>query len=148
MKYLNAGEQYIAIEDGLKGYRAIPKKCNCNKFVTVKMADWLVETGQALLVWKKKNRLVYEDETCVWSAQARQVPRVDLISRADIERAYTGDDPKKMKESIDYIEMVHQLYEENRMLLMAPFRPDPWEGRCLFTFSTEQRTAGGHSGNK
>lgn len=140
-KYLIPGELYLALEDGYKGYRAIPTKCDCKKHVTTQQAETLVSTGQAQVIWKTKRRLIEPDLNCIWMSQSRQVPRVDLISTADIERAFLDHN----EDSIAYIEMVHELYMENRAALIVPFRPDPWEGRTLFTFAREERTKGSYS---
>lgn len=95
----------------------------------------MLDRGMAnhVLSWKLK-----PDEKKIWMAQARQVPRVDLISRADIERAYLDHN----EESQAYIEECHLLYLANRAELIVPFRDDPTEGRILFPFPKEQRTSG------
>ena len=45
----------------------------------------------------------------------------------------------------DYIEEVHELYMGFRAKLIVPFIPDPFEGRCLFSFNSDQRTVGGYA---
>lgn len=79
-------------------------------------------------------------ETHIWRAQQTKVPRIDLISQADIERAYIDDNPIFVR----YIEAIHRMYMENRKKLIVPFREDPTDGRLLFPFPPDERTHGGH----
>jgi hypothetical protein len=80
------------------------------------------------------------DIESIWMAQQVMVPRVDLISKADIERAYTSDNPEVAAAAIEYIEECHKMFMENRAKLIAPFREDPTEGRLLFPFCKDERT--------
>lgn len=114
--------------------------CSCQKTISKIQADWMISIGQAERVWKARKREVEIDYNAVWLPQQRQVPRIDLISMADIERAYVECKP----DSIEYIEEVHKLFMENRAKLIVPFVPDPTEGRLIFPFSPEQRTSGSY----
>lgn len=150
------GQRYILIEDGRRPlYGKLPKKCKCKQTITIEQAVWMVDNGFAANLWKAKKKSVEVDFGFVWQPQQRQVPRIDLITMADIERAYID----KKKESIEYIEEVHQMHMEERAKMIVPFRPtDPWgnewtdiqgfkdraDGRLLNPFPVEQRTAGGH----
>jgi predicted Holliday junction resolvase-like endonuclease len=136
---------------------------------------------------RDKGRVVLNNEavSSIWMPVERErVPRIDLISRADIERSIFGSERKskhyrynsykkrfetvthqvglskkewqddlKSEEQFErrirkqyqqYIDECHRVAMEARAELMAPFRPDPFEGRCLFLFHDE-RTAGGHA---
>lgn len=115
--------------------------CSCQKTISKIQADWMISIGQAEKVWKARKRQVDIDYNAIWLPQQRQVPRIDLISQADIERAYIESRP----DSIEYIEEVHKLFMENRAKLIVPFRPDPTEGRLIFPFSPEQRTSGSYA---
>lgn len=140
VNFLGKGEKCIEITDGYKGYRSLPVFCTCKLLVTKDEAKMLIETGQAVRIHVKKFRTIKEDENSIWMAQQRQVPRVDLISKADIERAYVD----QAQNSVDYIEEVHTMFMENRAKMIVPFKPDPWEGRTLFTFAPDQRTIGSY----
>jgi hypothetical protein len=171
-------------------YYPLPKKCRCKRQVTVAEATEFVGDGRAVWILRfrrDKGRVVLNDEAVcsIWMPVERErVPRIDLISRADIERSIFGserkskhyqyDPSKKRFESLsqpkgmsrkdwlddlkaeeaferkirreyaNYIDECHRVAMEARAELMAPFRPDPFEGRCLFLFHDE-RTAGGHA---
>jgi hypothetical protein len=99
------------------------------------------------------------DDLSIWMAQQVMVPRIDLISKADIERAYTSDDPEVSAAAMEYIEECHKLFMENRAKLIVPFKeeylgdwplPTPDKngnivgGRLLFPFSKDERTSGGY----
>lgn len=134
------GEKYLASGDY---FRLLPDKCQCRKKVTLYEARQLIETGRASPIYKYKHKRMEPEIYFIWMAQQAKVPRIDLISKADIERAYTSDDPDVAKAAMEYIEEVHLLYMENRAKLIVPFRPDPTEGRLLFSFSADYRTFGG-----
>ncbi len=139
-KNLLPNERYRAMDEYSQEFRLMPIKCACRKMVTLSEANDLIETGQAEQVFKVKRGTIETDHLAVWMSQERQVPRVDLISAADIDRAYVHD----IQSSIDYIEEVHAMYMENRAKLIVPFREDPTEGRLLFPFPNEGRTSGGY----
>lgn len=120
-------------------YRMLPKKCTCRQFITMDDANTRTIQGVAQVVWRRSKNGPTEDTKAIWMAQQRQVPRVDLISRTDIERAYIDH----IKSSIEYIEEVHQMYMKNRLKLIVPFQEDPQEGRLLFPFASDDRTSGG-----
>lgn len=180
------GEDFQITEREIEeiSYLKLPKTCRCRKYISYYDADTAVANGKAMRIFKLLARGVVKDEKRVWMPIVRErVPRVDLISRPDIERAYVGSDRKspfyvynrdlkrfiriqnppegmskaewleKMKEEVnferrirrqysDYIENVHKMHMDFRSKLIVPFKPDPFEGRCLF-FVSNQRTEGG-----
>jgi len=173
------GELGVNIENQ-SFYYQLPKTCRCRRYITVSTATEYVQTGRAVWLLKKHKDAVIPDDH-IWMPVLRErVPRVDLVTRSDIERAFTGSERKsrhwvynrlsrryvrvqtvpegltkaewqreaeeevKFERRIrsqykNYIDEVHNLYMENRAKLIVPFRPDPFEGRCLF-FSADQRT--------
>lgn len=139
-KNLQPNERYRAMDETSQEFRLMPAKCACRKMVTLAEANELIENGEAEQVFKVKKHVLEADNFAIWMAQERQVPRVDLISAADIDRAYVHE----IQSSIDYIEEVHRMYMENRAKLIVPFREDPTEGRLLFPFPNEGRTSGGY----
>jgi len=157
--FVIAGERYLSVSDDNKIFRLLPNKCSCRKLVTRAEAEHLVVSGQAEPIWKYKDRRVQMDDLSIWMAQQVMVPRIDLISKADIERAYTSDDPEVAEAAIEYIEEVHRMYMENRAKLIVPFKEEylgDWPlpttdeyggvvgGRLIFPFSKDERTSGGH----
>lgn len=74
------------------------------------------------------------------SAHALKTPRVATIEAAHLWRAYIKGD----KDEIARIEAYGELGQEFIQSLIVPFKPDPFEGRILFTFYNDQRTRGGH----
>lgn len=134
------GEKYLASGDY---FRLLPHQCQCRKFITMYEARQLIETGRASPIYKYKRGRMEPEIYYIWMAQQVRVPRVDLISKADIERAYTSDDIEVSRAAMEYIEEVHLLYMENRAKLIVPFRPDPTEDRLLFCFTADYRTFGG-----
>ena len=184
------GERYIGelnknIENQSWCY-SLPKSCRCRKFASSREVTEAVAVGQAVWILKLKKGAVIPDENQAWMAIERvKVPRVDLVSRADIERSVIGSERKSRhfmynrilqkyvrvnvipegltkaewdKEALDeikfekriksqyslYIELIHDLYMDNRKKLIVPFREDPFKGRTLFAFAPDQRTVGGH----
>lgn len=70
------------------------------------------------------------------SVMAKQTPRVATIEFAHIQRAYVNEYP----EDILRIEEYGKSNRDFLASLIAPFIPDPNEGRCLFTFGPDERT--------
>jgi hypothetical protein len=118
-QYLIPGERYIFVGNG---YRILPKRCRCKKQVTKAKAEQMVADGIAEPVWKTRCRRVQIDFTRIWMAQQVQVPRVDLISQADIERFVEGNET-----SIAYVEAVHELYLENRQKLIRYVKAEEYD---------------------
>jgi hypothetical protein len=110
-QYLVPGERYIFVGNG---YRILPKRCRCKKQVTKAKAEALISEGVAEVVWKTRCRRVQIDFTRIWMAQQVQVPRVDLISEADVIRAYVDG----KEQFIEYIEECHKMFVENRQKLI------------------------------
>jgi hypothetical protein len=76
-------------------YLKLPKSCRCRKFITMYAADQFVESGKATRTFKLLARGLQKDENQIWMPVVRErVPRVDLISRSDMERAYIGSNQK------------------------------------------------------
>lgn len=131
-------------------YYQMRTKCVCRKWATLHEAIELTDNGQAKWAYKIKKQTVYRCEPGfpradaighIWlPVEVGRVPRIDLITRTDIEKAYIAE----VGESITYIEECHLLQMEERAKLIVPFSPDPQEGRCLFPFGADQRTPGGH----
>lgn len=144
-EHLVRNKLYVCDDNGEKiTYRVMPNRCNCRQKITIYQAEELIDTAQALRVWRKK-RMLELDTFRIWKAQQSKVPRIDMISKADIERAYAGDISKN-HDDIVYIEEIHQMILRNRESMIKPFREDPTEGRLLFPFVKDDRTSGGRSG--
>jgi hypothetical protein len=185
------GDPKSYLEEVLKEpeYYRMRENCKCRKWITFREAIDLCDSGHALWAFKIKN---HEVERCepdpprrnalgspirgalghIWRpVVVGKVPRIDLITKADIERAYinlTGASIKK-------IELIHEMHMEARALLFYGLRledgevvdnkdgvphlvgnqrkigvpiqgcpeaiNDPCEGRCLFPFTPDERTA-------
>lgn len=143
---ISPGERYLAAENDY--FKQLPVKCPCKKQVTLAEAQERIKTGQAEPVYKLKHGRMEADTWMIWMAQQRQVPRIDLVSRPDIERAYLSDDPEVAEAAQFMIEEIHRMHIANRLKLIVPFRPDPTEGRLLFCFADDLRTKGGHSDSR
>jgi hypothetical protein len=144
MKYVLVKEDPDVIStipfDGTGQYFALRDKCNCRQLVTFAESENLLKIGGAKAIWQlniKKKRMdlcqlrkqIFQTnpqgkkeqtgvliETHIWRRQQVKVPRVDVISFKDIQRAYLDDHHFY----IDYIESVHDLYMQNRLDLFAP----------------------------
>lgn len=178
-------------------YYRMRKDCKCRKWVTFREAIDLCDGGYALWAYKIKSRQVGKCEPDpprrnhrgapirgalghIWRpVVVGRVPRIDLITKADIERAYVTDhrthvvhngansgtsfevqrgNRKYANPSIEKIETIHFMHMQARALLFhgvqleggkyksgAPIGiDDPCEGRCLFPFTADERTTGGH----
>ncbi len=155
-KSLIPGEKYLSMADGSPWFRLLPPKCRCRKLLTQWEADTLVSDGVAEPIWKVKKGRIDIDYTMIWMAQQRQVPRVDMITKADIERAYVYE----TETSIEYIDEIHDMILANRAKLMVPYVEErhigDWPlngkdkngnitpGRLIFPFRPDERTPGGH----
>jgi hypothetical protein len=162
---IEPGERYVATADGY--FKQLPKKCNCKKMIMLGFALDLIKTGRAEPIYKQKSGRMEPDMLMIWMAQQRQVPRIDLITRPDIERAYLSDDPDVAEAARFKIEQIHLMHMEDRLKLFAPFpyvlNPkqgpeelnvtahekdggDPFEGKVLID-TVDERTEGGHDGS-
>lgn len=161
----------VPLGNGLE-YFALPDKCSCRKMAIYTEAKDIKDVGGAKIVWSfnRREQRMEIDHKSIWKAQQVKVPRVDLISTADIERAYlskaqlknlllrfvpkpseeeiekayNSDNPHARKQYQRYIDEIHELYMKNRQKLIVPFVEDPSEGRLLFPFPPDERTKGGH----
>jgi hypothetical protein len=186
------GELGIGLEEQ-KSYSDMPKSCRCRMFCTSAEATEFVKEGAAVWVLKferKRGEVVLNDKWHgreIWRRVVRErVPRVDLISRADIERAFIGSEvrskhfifnkvskkfepirvipegmtkkdwmedalkeakfEKRIRDQFrQYIDECHKVTMDFRAKLIVPFQEDPFEGRTIFAFGSEQRTEGGYS---
>lgn len=97
--YLYVGELGIKIGDQ-SWYYPLPESCRCKRRVSVAEATEFEARGWAVWILqfkRRKGEVVLNDEvsTKIWMPVVRErVPRVDLISRADVERAYIGSERK------------------------------------------------------
>ena len=74
-------------------FRVMPRTCRCKRYTTLYQADEFVANGWAIWIVKVKKGAVVPDDARIWMPVVRErVPRIDLISRADIQRAYTGSE--------------------------------------------------------
>lgn len=139
---LKSEQRYVTIDESGLWFRQMSLRCRCREWTTFHDADDLVDSGKAVRIHKIKKGALKADDLQIWKPVVREkVPRIDLITRPDIERAYIDEN----KEYIQYIEDVHEMAMEFRASLIVPFQPDPFEGRLLFPFSSDKRTAGGHA---
>lgn len=80
--------------DGID-YFPLPKSCRCRRYVTYYQADEFIDTASAMRIVRSKNGRIIKDEDRIWLPIVRgKVPRIDLTTRADIERAYCGSERK------------------------------------------------------
>jgi hypothetical protein len=70
------------------------------------------------------------------SVMSKQTPRVPTIELAHIFRAYING----YVEEQERIEEYGKSNAEFLKSLIVPFVPDPWEGRCLFSFGPDERS--------
>jgi hypothetical protein len=183
---ITEGHEYFALKIRETKKQGLIQRCSCRQLMGYSEAMDLLATGNAKAVWqlnKKHERMeLFQQEkpvvdkegkkigtlleTHIWRDQQTKVPRIDLVTQADIERAYLPhavlknlllrETPKPTEDEIEkafnadnflgqkqyqrYIEMIHELYMENRAKLIVPFKDDPSEGRLLFPFPPDQRT--------
>ena len=169
----NLDRKYYTDDPKFSSFLPLPFKCKCKKMVATRVAEIMVLKGQALRVYKPPLveaksledglRYNYEnlDTTQIVSVVNRaQTPRVDVITKADVERAYVSGSA----EDIKHIEEVHAMLVEGLIALTVEFRPDPddlldengkvyevrdgepqpFAGRLLSPFGSDDRTSGGH----
>src|ERR1035437_1958960 len=157
-EHLNLDRHYYSDDPKFESFKSIPKKCSCKKTITEEQAKIYIAQGKAFNVYKPKNNRPLDNKRIdrkqiVMPVDRSQTPRVDVITKADMERAYDRlDDPKSNKGSKYYkmIEEVHLMILEERAKLIIPFQDDPdamyddkgqmFAGRPLFPFGPDQRT--------
>ena len=158
--------RYYSDDPELVFYRELPEKCECKRTVTETMAlDWL-SRGKAFVIQRANKKGILKEPRryrsgahqgdvfitqIVLPVDRSQTPRIDLITSADIERAYVDG----QRESIRMINEIHKMIMANRRALIVPFKDDPdamydskgrlFPGRLLFPFGPDMRTGGGHS---
>ena len=100
-----SGDSYVG-ELGIKleqqvWYYPLPKTCRCKRRISVSEATEYEQDGRAVWILKfirrKGEVILNPDQTfnAVWMPIVRErVPRVDLITRADIERGYIGSEKR------------------------------------------------------
>lgn len=155
-EHLNPKRRYYTTDPKFESFKPLPLKCVCRKYVTDDIAAEFVKQGKALLVYKPKEDEILSEKHVDWEhlimvTDRVQTPRVDMVTKADMERAYVYG----YKDDIETIEAVHVMVLEERAKLIVPFRDDPdamfdrrgrlLPGRILFPFGPDQRTKGGHS---
>ena len=141
----NSRRRYYSDDPKFESFKAIPIKCSCKKMVTEEQAKIYIEQGKAFKVYKPKDKRPLDDKRVdhyqiVMPVTKSQTPRVDLITKADIERAYVDGQEKYIRQ----IELIHEMIMEERAKLIVPFQEDPCDGRLLFPFGPDQRTYRGH----
>lgn len=141
---LTLGRLYYTDDPLMKSYKAVPQKCACRQMITLEWAKILIERREAFPAYRARRffkPLQNLKSLVIKTIVCSQTPRVDLITKADIERAYV--DPALPK-YIEHIEHIHQMIMEERAKLIVPFKKDPQEGRLLFPFGPDMRTTGGY----
>lgn len=110
-------------------FRPIPASCRCKKMVTKREAEDETNYGSSKPVSKRKGDGFETVDDAIWTNfwtdEKAKVPRIDLITRTDIERALL-----KRKESIRMIDEIHLMFLANRAKLIVPFKHDPTALSC------------------
>lgn len=150
LEHLMPGERYFSTDPDQEKpvhFREMPtkKECSCRKKVTRARAMELVDKGVAGYIFRLKKiksgrpPKVECDPTQIISLPRRsKTPRIDLITSADVERAYIDG----LDKFIEYIEDVQTMTLMFRLEMFRSWIPDPQEGRVLFPFGKDQRTGG------
>lgn len=148
---LDYARKYYTDDPKFVSFKPLPEKCDCKRFVSDDKRDELLMKGTALLVYMPKEGHSLNEDRVDWSqivmvVNRTQTPRVDLITKADMERAYVDCRPEYIK----HIEEIHDMIMAERAKLIVPFRDDPdvmfdkhgtmLSGRILFPFGPDQRT--------
>jgi hypothetical protein len=167
--YLEPSRWYYTDDPKFKSFKALPEKCDCKKVITDLKASVMVKNGTALQVYKPREGFLTTRENSLDRAQIitvvnrAQTTRVDVITRADMERAYNDlthpfNDPghknPRDAEYMQHIEDIHAMIMEERRTLIVPYEAHPddmfdssgelFPGRLLHPFGPDQRTVGGH----
>jgi hypothetical protein len=131
-----------------------PARCKCQYRITNEQAQEFVVQGKAdWVIVAYKNGFPVEGCNLVWgarptkeeieaqlvkSAYAAKTPRVQTVEKADIERAYVNQYP----EDIERIEVWGEMSKDVIADLTIPWDgSDPFEGRSVILFVTDQRSA-------
>jgi hypothetical protein len=161
---------YYTDDPKFKSFKALPEKCDCKKRITDLKASVMINNGTALPVYKPREGFTTTQENALDRTQIitvvnrAQTTRVDVITRADMERAYNDlthpfDDPNHRNvrdaEYMQHIEDVHAMLVEGLRKLTVPYKAHPDDmfdsdggllpGRLLSPFGPDQRTAGGYA---
>lgn len=155
--------RYFTDDVKFKFFKALPVKCTCKKWLSKSEADSYLMEGKALVIYRPGINGVIDDchidqKHIIALASKSQTPRVDLNTKADMERAYDDMSQKFYKGGLEclgeeiqnnsyyvLIEARQEMMLEERAKWIVPEIKDPQEGRLLFPFGPDQRTFGGHS---
>lgn len=166
MGHFNLTRRYYTDDPLFKSFLPIPLKCKCKKRVNLLLAKIMIANGQALRVYKPtvgkadtledghSKNISHLDRTQIVKVVNRaQTPRVDVVTKAHMERAYVSGN----QFDIEHIEMIHEMLVKGLKALIVPFEPHPDDmfddeylplpGRLLCPFGPDQRTAGGYVKN-
>jgi hypothetical protein len=93
---LESGKQYIGelgkgMEDSQLYYELL-SGCRCRRRISSVEATAAVANGEAIWLLKVKKQAVIPSNMLWMPVERVRVPRVDMVSRADMERAYTGSE--------------------------------------------------------
>lgn len=142
---LKVGRRYYSDDIDLKFFRIVPEKCKCKKEITREKADLFIERRKAFPIYRPDPPAPLDKEKIdefqiAMPLNRAQTPRVDLITKADIERAYVD----KQLRYVRHIEEIHKMTLSERAKLVVDFRPNPDDmydkkgrllpGRLLFAF--------------
>lgn len=141
---LDRHRSYYSDDPKFEFFKVLPVKCTCKEKVSLDDARKFLDQGKALKVYKpKKSKRLNEARVdrfqIVIVVDRPRTPRVDLTTKADIERAY-GVGAGGQEKYIRLIEEIHKMIMSERAKLIIPFRDDPFEGRALFPFGADQKT--------
>jgi hypothetical protein len=112
----------------------LKKSCsNCNKTGEVTRTELIpIRSNDIVMVTVGSGE---EDDPKIYRpVMALRTPRSPTIEKAHIERAL--DNPAEQER----IEIYQQMIVEAQKALIVPFKPDPWEGRGVFSFGPDERT--------
>lgn len=139
---------------------APPSKCNCKYRVSILAARKMVDHGEAVAF---ESRIDAFDGGPILLRVAQKTPRVATIEAGHIRRVATFKEdrrrPNLSKKQIEELQRAvaeekamreseyrvrwdeyHRLDMEMLNALIAPFQPDPWEGRAIFANASDDRT--------
>lgn len=110
-------------------------RCSCRLTVSIFESNDYWEDGVAVKIYKVKRGRLFEVKNMIWMPIDRgRTPRIDMITSADIERAYVD----KLDKYVEYIEEVHKLYLDFRAELVVEYSEqdfwarDAFDGRAIF----------------
>jgi hypothetical protein len=119
-------------------HREINHHCSCSRWINFRQRDELLERGEVLIVchenangflvpnWREVVRMFAPSESRYRCSPLLGPPMARCVSKREILRLIEGKEDAE-----EFVEAYGSLDKQRWLDMLAPFSPDPFEGRCV-----------------